>query len=164
MAELLLCCGKIASGKTHFCNKLQKNKNYFVFNTDEWMIHFYGESPDCSLFHKRLEICSNLIFKIASELLDKGLNVVLDFGFWKESDRKACFDYFSEKNPQIKKIILYFPIDFEKQKKYLSKREKDFPQGSFHFTEEKLIFFNEKFEEPQEKELIIWNKYKINKK
>lgn len=162
MADILLCCGKIASGKTYFCSQLDMEKNYFVFNTDEWMIHFYGESPDCSVFHERLEKCTAIIYKIASELLDKGMNIVLDFGFWTAKDRKACLDYFEEKNPHSKKTILYFPIDFENQKENLYKREKNLPKDTFRFTDEKLAFFNRKFEEPKEKEMILWHEYEKN--
>jgi predicted kinase len=155
MSKLILCCGKIASGKTHFCSQVKNKKNYFVFNTDEWMIHFYGESPDCSVFHERLEKCTDLMYTIASDLLNKDINVVLDFGFWTAKERKKCLDYFEKMNPNSKRIILYFPIDDIKQRSYLDKRQKKMPEASFYFSDEKLLFFNEKFETPTEKEVIL---------
>lgn len=162
MADILLCCGKIASGKTYFCSQLDMEKNYFVFNTDEWMIHFYGQSPDCSVFHERLEKCTSLIYTLASKLLDKGIHVVLDFGFWTKDDRKTCLDYFKKMNPKSKRFILYFPIDDARQKENLDKREKNLPKDTFRFTDEKLAFFNRKFEEPKEKEMILWHEYEKN--
>ena len=161
MANLILCCGKIASGKTYFCSHLEQKKNYFVFNTDEWMIHFYGESPDCSIFHDRLEKCTALIYKLSSQLLKKGIHVVLDFGFWRADERKKCLDFFEQHNPESKRIILYFPVDDTTQKENIEKRQKNMPQDTFYFSDEKLQFFNAKFEEPKEKEVIFWKNYII---
>jgi predicted kinase len=95
------------------------------------------------------------MYTIASDLLNKDINVVLDFGFWTAKERKKCLDYFKKKNPNAKRIILYFPIDDIKQRSHLDKRQKKMPEGSFYFSEEKLLFFNEKFETPTEKELIL---------
>lgn len=152
MANVLICCGKIASGKTTFCKKIEKEHGVFVFNADEWMLHFFGEAPDCSVFHAQLEKCITMMYRLADRLLLRGIDVAFDFGFWTKKDRKACIERFT--NGKNALHIVYFPVDDKQQLANLHKRQQGNMKNTFTFTEEKLKFFNEKFEEPDEHECI----------
>lgn len=153
MSKVIICCGKICSGKTTFCSKLEKEHGVFLFNADEWMIHFFGEAPDCSVFHIQLDKCVGMIYSIADRLLERGISVAFDFGFWTEKDRQDCVQRFSHKNAEIR--IVYFPISDEKQIEYMNKRQNNKNVNNFVFNEEKLRFFNAKFEEPNDKKMVL---------
>ena len=46
MAEIVLCCGQVSSGKSTFARRLAAERGHFPFSADEWMRHFYGEPPE----------------------------------------------------------------------------------------------------------------------
>lgn len=152
MAKVIICCGKIASGKTTFCKKLEKEHGVFIFNADEWMIHFFGEAPDCTVFHLQLEKCITMIYCLADRLLERGIDVAFDFGFWTKKDRDDCIARFDSKLHDI--TVVYFPVDDKKQIEYIHKRQAGNMENTFVFTEEKLKRFNEKFQVPLENECI----------
>lgn len=152
MARVIICCGKIASGKTTFCKKLEKEHGFFIFNADEWMIHFFGEAPDCTVFHLQLEKCIEMIYRIADNLLKRGIDVAFDFGFWTKKDRDDCFKRFKNGINDVR--MVYFPIDEERQLRNLHIRQNGITDTTFLFTEEKLKFFNNKFQVPEENECI----------
>ncbi|HPX26073.1 MAG TPA: ATP-binding protein [Treponemataceae bacterium] len=152
MAKIIICCGKIASGKTTFCKKIEKEHGVFIFNADEWMMHFFGEAPDCSVFHNQLEKCITMIYRMADRLLERGIDVAFDFGFWTKKDRDDCIARFDRKLHSI--TVVYFPVDDQKQIENIHKRQEGNMENTFAFTEEKLQFFNKKFEEPQDFECV----------
>ena len=152
MARVIICCGKICSGKTTFCKRIEKDHNVFIFNADEWMMHFFGEAPDCSVFHLQLKKCTAMIYRIAEKLLMRGIDVAFDFGFWTKKDRDDCIARFDRKLHDI--TVVYFPIDDKKQIEYIHKRQAGNMENTFVFTEEKLKRFNEKFQVPLKNECI----------
>jgi len=146
MRKVLICCGKICSGKTTFCKKIEKDHGVFVFNADEWMLHFFGESPDCTVFHEQLDKCISMIYSLAEKLLELNFDVAFYFGFWTIRDRQICLERFSKPGNDVK--IVYFPIEDERQLENLNKRQSGTMNNTFIFTEEKLKTFNAKFQEP----------------
>ena len=93
-----------------------------------------------------------MIYRLADRLLELGVDVVFDFGFWTKKDRDDCIARFDRKLHDI--TVVYFPVDDKKQIENIHKRQAGNMENTFVFTEEKLKFFNEKFEEPDEHECI----------
>ncbi|MBK9217260.1 MAG: AAA family ATPase [Uliginosibacterium sp.] len=89
MAEIVLCCGQVSSGKSTFARRLAAERGHFPFSADEWMRHFYGEPPERDVFDRQLGQCCEMIYRMAERLLARGVDVVLDFGFWQRAERIA---------------------------------------------------------------------------
>jgi predicted kinase len=157
MPEIIFCCGKICSGKSTFAKYLENEYMYFHFSADEWMLHFYKETSDRLIFERNLQKCKDMIYKLSEKILSKSMNVVLDFGFWTNSERQQYKRYFIDLGYQA--TIVYFPITFDNQIKNMKQRQiKDIP-NHYKFSVDSIKELNSKFEEPNEEEAIQVREY-----
>lgn len=90
-ATLYLMVGLPGSGKTTYAKKLAEEVGAVRFTPDEWHIFLFGddlhqvEKEVHDIRHDRVE---ELMWKVGKELLQKGVSVILDFGFWVEEQRE----------------------------------------------------------------------------
>lgn len=84
MSIAFLICGKICSGKTHYAMKLCNKYNAYLLSCDELT---FNNNSDLN-FDSLLDQTKNSLYKKAKLLLDSGKNIVLDWGFWTEEERK----------------------------------------------------------------------------
>ena len=82
-----MMCGPTGSGKTTFAKRLEREHNAVRMSVDEWMIALHGHHMPREVFDERLARIKDLLWNMARRLLELGVNVVLDFGFWKRTDR-----------------------------------------------------------------------------
>jgi len=88
MPKLILMVGLPFSGKTTRAKELEKEYSAIRFNKGEWQIKLFGDDAHDPEHKTRGEVISEIIFGLAYQLLEKGLTVILDFGFWSLSERK----------------------------------------------------------------------------
>ncbi len=85
MATLHLICGLPGSGKTTLARKLEEEGAGLRLSPDDWMLalgfNFYDKEP-----RARIE---QLQWQLAQKLLAKGMNVILENGFWSRKEREA---------------------------------------------------------------------------
>lgn len=85
--------GFICSGKTTFAEKLAKEKNAIIFSFDEWMVKIFGpKHSDLEGFKYGSKI-QDLISSVYRRILELGIDVILDDGFWLRSDRDRIRRY-----------------------------------------------------------------------
>jgi Predicted kinase len=148
MSEIILCCGKICSGKSTFADYLESNCDYFSFSADKWMLHLYGQIENRDEFEIKLEKCKSLILELSTSLLKKGKNVVLDYGFWTKVERQKYKCYFD--SIKIKSTIVYFPISSNEQIAHMIKRNEHKSLSQYTFSIKDINELDSKFEEPDE--------------
>jgi predicted kinase len=153
MAEIVLCCGKVCSGKSTFAKLLEDEYGFFHFSADQWMLHFYGEPVDRRIFELQLSSCKEMIISIAYKLLSHGHKVVLDFGFWRKTERQAACSEVLKRGHRA--TIIYFPVDYEKQLAYMRGRQSSPLGDHYNFTESAVRDLNRLFEEPDETEVVV---------
>ena len=76
-----LMYGFIGSGKTTYATQLEKDLPALRFSVDEWMIALYGQDPPESKFEERYIRTVDLIWNVATRVLELDQDVILDFGF-----------------------------------------------------------------------------------
>lgn len=108
------------------------------------MLHFFDEHMPRQEFDRRLEQCQELIYRLSGELLDRGVDVVLDFGFWRRSER----DMIRQRFGRHEVIMYYTNIDIKKNMEFLEKRNTSGGKKAYHITKEMYDELSLKFEEP----------------
>jgi len=86
-AKLIIMVGLPFSGKTTRAKELAIEFNAIRLNIDEWHIKIFGDDAHDPNHTERHSKIGGIIESLAFELLAKGTNVVLDFGFWAKVER-----------------------------------------------------------------------------
>jgi len=90
MATLHLICGLPCAGKTTFARQLEREQHALRFTPDEWHIRLFGMdfAEDEPLHDARHNLIETIQWELAIRALTLGVNVILDFGFWTQSERE----------------------------------------------------------------------------
>lgn len=89
MAKLILICGKLCSGKTTYAKTLPA----VPLSVDELMLTLLD--PYLGDLHEVYAARAKAyLLQKTEELLANGVDVVLDWGFWKAAERRAIRDRF----------------------------------------------------------------------
>ena len=153
MSEIVLCCGKVCSGKSTFASLLKRGHGWHHFSSDAWMLHFYEPTTDRVLFDERLAKCEEMIYGVSEQILAGGGDVVLDAGFWKRNERAIVRARFESLGHRV--AIVYFPISLERQLEYMRARNESGTPGSYRFDRGTVIALNRFFEPPTPEEQTI---------
>ncbi|MBN1617259.1 MAG: ATP-binding protein [Spirochaetales bacterium] len=155
MAEVVLCCGKVCSGKSTFTRILEKEYGFYAFSVDEWMLQLYDETEDRAIFESNLRRCTELIYRVSEHILTKRRdnNIALDFGFWKKEDRKTVVRRFDAQGFAVS--VVYFPIALSQQVSFMNKRQSVAGMRHYTFDDITIETLNAYFEEPDSDETYL---------
>ncbi|GAK52398.1 hypothetical protein U14_03649 [Candidatus Moduliflexus flocculans] len=153
MPEIVLCCGKVCSGKSTFTNLLEQTYGFYAFSADNWMLQLFEPTEDRTLFHDRLARCKELIHRLAEKLLTRGNHVALDFGFWSKEERRNATQRYASQGFAVS--VVYFPIDDETQIRYMRNRQNADRLNHYTFDEQTVAILNRFFEEPEREESCL---------
>ena len=158
MNKIILICGKICSGKTIYAKKIAKDLNAVILSVDEITLSLFGQH----LGDKHDEICEKIeeyLYKKALEILSVGINVILDWGFWKRENRQFVTKYFKALGINVE--WHYIDVDKITWNKNIFKRNNAIRNNeeNNYFIDENIIKKLENlFEEPEPNEIDIWYK------
>jgi predicted kinase len=86
-----LVSGLPCSGKTTYANGLRADLDSVAFSLDRWLITAFGLYAIADVGHeehvRRVLACRELIWDAASEFLRRGVDVILDDGFFLRENR-----------------------------------------------------------------------------
>lgn len=162
MPKVIILCGKIACGKTYYGNYLREKFGGVILSVDELMLelsdHCLGDKHD-SIANR----CEQYFYKLAKSMILQGINVIIDFGYWKRSERQAARSFFQEQN--ILMEFHYVVIDEQKRLNQLNERNERLIKESssnkdrvYIISEELRTRLDSKFETPTEDEIdVIWS-------
>ena len=81
--RLFIVCGLPGSGKTTRAKQLERSANAIRFCPDEWMAELSLDLYD----ELRREKIESLQWKLAQDLLARGIPVIIEWGTWARSER-----------------------------------------------------------------------------
>jgi predicted kinase len=91
MATLHVISGLPCAGKSTYARALRADANAVLFPLDRWLITAFGRYDIAAVGHqehtRRVLACRELIWEQASELLSRGVDVILDDGFFLREHR-----------------------------------------------------------------------------
>ena len=156
MAEVILICGKICSGKTQYAKLLMKEKPAVLLSSDEVMLALFG--ADGGQEHGVVvEKLQNYLYEKSLEIIKVGANVILDWGFWTQKDRTRAIEFYAEHGIAFK--WHYIDSSDEVLRKNLSKRNREIEEGralAYFFPVELVERFWDMFEVPEQGTIDIW--------
>ncbi|MBQ8620024.1 MAG: ATP-binding protein [Clostridia bacterium] len=94
MSKVILICGKIASGKSVYAERIKVQENAVMLSVDELVLSILGSD----LGDKHDEITGRIqayFFEKSLEIVKAGSNVLLDWGFWTRERRQAARDFYA---------------------------------------------------------------------
>ena len=159
-AKAYLICGNICTGKTYYANRLSTAKNAVILSCDE---------IENDLFQKNLgsahdEMADRIhlyLYKKAAEIIEHGTNVILDWGFWRKTDRITASNYFKSLN--ISYEWHYMDTSSEQRLKNIEARNQAVRNGVSpdYFVDSGLFEkCNTLFEPPSREEIDVWHESK----
>lgn len=156
MPKVFLTCGKICSGKSTYANKLRTENNAVLLSVDEITLALFG--CDAGENHDTyVERAENYLYEKSVEIIETGMNVVLDWGFWTKAERDAAKEFYRSRGIECE--FHYIDIDDETWRKNLEKRNAEIRSGKVnaYYVDEGLAKkFGEIFEKPDKSEMDIW--------
>jgi predicted kinase len=156
MAKVIMTCGRICSGKSTYARKIKEMLGGVILSVDELMLEILGgETGDKhDEYVKRTE---KYLYKKSAEIASSGTDVILDWGFWKESERRFARKFY--KDHGISCEFHYISVDDEEWKRRIEKRNAEVQNGrsDAYFIDEGLAAkFERLFEVPERSEMDIW--------
>lgn len=155
MAKVYLICGKICCGKTTYAEKLCAENNAVLLSVDEITLALFGQH--CGEKHDEyVERTEKYLFNKSLELINKSINVVLDWGFWTNAERETAKEFY--KSRDIECELHYIDISDEIWKYRLNKRNKAVlaDETRAYYVDENLAEkFASIFEVPSEDEIDV---------
>ena len=94
MAKVILICGKICSGKSTYAEQMRVQNHAALLSVDEITLALFGQH--CGDKHDDyVERTQNYLFDKSLELIEAGINVVLDWGFWMKEERDYAREFYN---------------------------------------------------------------------
>lgn len=156
MAKVFLICGKICSGKSTYSEKLRKEHKAVLLSIDEITLSLFGQH--CGDKHDDyVERTEKYLFEKSLEILEIGVNVVLDWGFWTKEERDYAKTFYKSRNIDCE--FHYIDINDEEWARRLTKRNTAVLKNevSAYYVDENLaIKFAGIFEKPEKEEIDVW--------
>lgn len=149
--RLVLLCGLPGSGKTTEATRIAHEYPAVQLTSDRWLSDLGFDGWDTAA-RERVE---KLQWSLAQELLQLGLHVVLESGFWSRAERNCFRARAREIGALVELRFLDVPV--AELNRRLERRNADVPYGSFHVTPTQLAEMLPLFEAPDADELALFD-------
>src|SRR6266513_2466699 len=148
-----LICGFIGAGKTTFAKKLEEKTGAVRITKDEWSIHFIGNDPTIDGYAewdtKIIELSRNFAF----QLVEKGIDVIIDEGFWEKETRVKMKKRIEALG--AKEVLYYLDTPIETIRERVVGRNSNLTKDSFKINREMLDNYLKYWQAPSEDEDYI---------
>ena len=155
MAKVYLMCGKICSGKSTHAQELRTLHKAAVLSVDEITLALFGQ--DAGEKHDYyVEKAEEYLYRKSAELIETGINVVLDWGFWTKQERDYAREFYGSRG--INSELHYISISDEEWRRRIEKRNADVLAGKSdaYFIDSGLAAkFESIFEPPADDEITL---------
>lgn len=149
---LFLMVGLPGTGKTTRARELEHETGATRLSPDEWMKPLFGVSD----VDGRRDILEGRLIWTASQLLQRGTSVILDFGLWGRDERAALHWLASSLGATAQTI--YMDVDPDTQLARVTRRWEESPEATWEMNLATLESWRAVFQVPEQDELTAtWN-------
>ena len=94
MPKVTLICGRICCGKSTYAEKLRIRDGAVVLSIDEIMLAMFGQYVG-DMHDEYVARTEKYLFGKSLELIETGIDVILDWGFWTRDERAYAREFYS---------------------------------------------------------------------
>jgi predicted kinase len=157
MATLILICGMAGAGKTTLAKQLETSRQAFRLCPDEWIKAVIKDEADKVELDRLRSPIEALQWEVAQRLLQLGISVILENGFWGKEEREK---YRLEAKALGARVELYY-LDFAKEEIWqrIEYRNSE-PSGlSFRIAREEFDSWWNGFTPPDAQESHLYDRF-----
>lgn len=146
MSTVFLMVGLPAAGKSTRARELER-AGALRLTTDEWVVPvFGGRNPEAGR-----DALEGQLIRTAREVARRGVDVVLDFGFWSRDERTALRALFADVGARC--VVEFCAVDPDEQRARVQRRRRERPHTTFPMSAAELESWRARFEVPDAEEL-----------
>ena len=153
-----MMCGKICSGKSTYANNIRKKNKAVLFSVDEITLALFGQNAG-EKHDEYVAALEKYLFIKSTELIEAGIDVIMDIGLWQKSERDEARAFYNSRN--IANEIHYIDISEAEWQKRIAKRNNEISEGivNAYYVDEGLAEKVDRlFEKPDKSEVDVWIK------
>lgn len=145
-----LICGFIGAGKSTFAKKLEEKTGAVIITKDEWSIRLIGSDPTIDGYADWDSKIIGLSRDFAFYLATKGIDVIMDEGFWAKSER----DEMKAKVEAVgaKAVMYYVECPIDVARKRVVGRNQNLAKNSFEISNDMFNDYLKHWEPPKQDE------------
>lgn len=156
MVKVILVCGKICCGKSTYSKQLCAENKAVLLSVDEIMLALFGLYAG-DKHDEYVDRTKKYLLDKSVEIMETGISVILDWGFWKKDERLYVKNFYSSKNMEHE--FHYIDISDEVWTERLKKRNLAVSAGeaNAYIVDDNLAAkFDTMFEMPDREEMDVW--------
>lgn len=151
MSTLHLICGLPGAGKTTLAKQLEISENALRLCPDEWILPILADPNNLPELDRLRSPIESIQWELAKRVLDLGINVILENGFWSKKERDSYRTGAGSRGIEIR--LHYLAVGLDDLWDRLEKRNANLPPGTFKVTRKNLEEWAKHFEPPTPDEL-----------
>ena len=148
-----LICGFIGAGKTTFAKRIEKETGAVRITKDEWSIRLIGNDPTIDGYEEWDRKIIGLSRDIAFYLAEKGIDVIMDEGFWAKEERDELKRKINAIGAEV--VMYYVETSIETIRERVVGRNNNLTKESFKISREMLDNYLMHWQPPGEGEDYI---------
>jgi len=142
--------GLPGSGKSTLAKRIAEEREAVRFSADAWVIELYGPDLPVEDFGKYKARVWELAWRIAEQVLRRGVDVVLDFSFYAKAERREFRVRAARAGADFRILYLRCPRDVLLRR--LEARRRALPPNTFDIDEAQFARLCDEFEAPADDE------------
>lgn len=152
-ATVYLICGFVGAGKTTFAKDLERKTGAVRITKDEWSIRLIGNDPTIDGYEEWDRRICGLSRDVAFQLAEKGIDVIIDEGFWEEELRDEMRR--RARAIGVKAVMYYVETPIETIRKRVAERNNNLTKDSFKISRAMLDNYLRHWQSPSDDEDYI---------
>ncbi len=155
MACVYMTCGKICSGKSTYARELRRRYHAAILSVDEITLALFGREPG-EMLDEYVQRAETYLYGKSVELVETGVNVALDWGFWTKRERDEARAFYAAEG--IPAELHYLDIPREEWLKRIAARNRAVLTGeadAYYVDDGLRAKFEAMFEVPSPDEIAV---------
>ncbi len=148
-----MICGRLCCGKSTYAERLRKKLGAVLLSIDEIMLGLFGQQTG-EMHDEYVSRTEKYLLSKSVELIESGINVVLDWGAWSKAKRAEIRDFYNSRG--IGYELHYLKVSDEIWKERIAKRNNAVSEGNadaYYIDENLAAKFGAVFEPPTDEEI-----------